>query len=945
MTFPSSAAPRAAIAVLATLACVASAQSPIIAKHVPAIVQSGQAKLISSLDVKTKLRLDLNMPLRNQAELNVLLADLYNPQSPNFHHWLTPAQFNLSFGPSQNDVQKLADWAKSKGFTITYQAGNGRIVTVEGSVASINSAFHVTEKTYHDAVLDRDFHAPDQAPTTDLPFALLSVDNLENSNPPHNYLMKDPSAGVPDLLRAPTAGVLSAKGSAAHPNVSGSGPDSMYLPSDMRAAYYGSGNLTGAGQNVDIFSFDGYLTSDIGVYAANTGVTNTVPVSNVLVSGYSGGCFSSTNGTSGTCDDGEQILDIEQVEGMAPGLNNIYFYEGTSANPILNQMVMDDDAAVITSSWGGGGFGTASDTYFMQMATQGQSYLSATGDDGAFNKNTEGAPSLDPYITQVGGTELTTSGPGGTWTGEVGWDDSGGGYWITGIGTSSKYTIPTWQTAAVNSTNKASATYRNVPDMAAEANFDNPTAINGVFSPGYGGTSFATPRVAGYMALANQQAVENGAPTLGFLNPALYSAGANASYTSLYHDITSGTNPAAEGTTVYSAVTGYDLVTGWGSPNGPGLLNFLAGQAVPDYTVVPTPVSVLRPASGTTTVTSTINLTPINGFSGTTNVGIGNLPAGVTAVATSGTPSSPPTVTFTVSSSVVAATTYNIEIAVGNSVVSHLSQIPLTILKRANSDFTISATAASINTGSTGSSTITVTPGSGLANGVSLVVTGVPPGITATLSTATTPAASTANVTLTLAVTGYATPNTYELTVTGTSGGGIIHTAVIPVTVTLPTNLLSNGGFESGAASPWTFTTQSGTAPIELLTTSSGIPPHTGNYFALLEGGAAAGTDVMTQQITIPSGSIATYGAWYWVLTEETVTTATDVMSFQLIDSSGTTHTLGSVSNLNQNGYWAYTSFDVSPYIGQTVTIQISANQAGTAYTDFLLDDVSVSVQ
>ncbi len=114
--------------------------------------------------------------------------------------------------------------------------------------------------------------------------------------------------------------------------------------------------------------------------------------------------------------------------------------------------------------------------------------------------------------------------------------------------------------------------------MAAEANFDNPTVINGSFVTGFGGTSFAAPRWAGFLALVNQQSVANGRDTAGFINPALYNLGVSSSRSSAFHDITSGSNPPTAGDgSGFSAVPGYDLVTGWGSPSGAGLINLLAG--------------------------------------------------------------------------------------------------------------------------------------------------------------------------------------------------------------------------------------------------------------------------------------------------------------------------------------------------------------------------------
>ena len=126
----------------------------------------------------------------------------------------------------------------------------------------------------------------------------------------------------------------------------------------------------------------------------------------------------------------------------------------------------------------------------------------------------------------------------------------------------------------INSSNKGSTTLRNGPDVSANANFtfyicaDQTTCT----ANEYGGTSFAAPMWAGYIALANQQLAANGEPTIGFINPTIYAQNVDApAIDTDFHDITSGTSGS------YSAVTGYDLVTGWGSPNGAGLINALTG--------------------------------------------------------------------------------------------------------------------------------------------------------------------------------------------------------------------------------------------------------------------------------------------------------------------------------------------------------------------------------
>ena len=127
-------------------------------------------------------------------------------------------------------------------------------------------------------------------------------------------------------------------------------------------------------------------------------------------------------------------------------------------------------------------------------------------------------------------------------------------------------------------TNQGSPTMRNSPDVSLVANNINVVWGNTLLGSSTDwtvtGTSLATPLWAGFIALVNQQAVSNGKSTLGFINPAIYALGKGSSYNSVFHDITSGSNNNGKGQS-YNAVVGYDLVTGWGSPNGQNLINAL----------------------------------------------------------------------------------------------------------------------------------------------------------------------------------------------------------------------------------------------------------------------------------------------------------------------------------------------------------------------------------
>src|SRR6202034_2346019 len=135
-------------------------------------------------------------------------------------------------------------------------------------------------------------------------------------------------------------------------------------------------------------------------------------------------------------------------------------------------------------------------------------------------------PADDVYITSVGGTDLSNGSAAGPWASETGWVDSGGGI------SPNNFAIPPWQPTAASSCSSCSKTYRNGPDVSANANFtfyvcaDQTTCT----ANEYGGTSFAAPMWAGYLALATQQAVANGNHSVGFINPSLYSIGLSSNY-------------------------------------------------------------------------------------------------------------------------------------------------------------------------------------------------------------------------------------------------------------------------------------------------------------------------------------------------------------------------------------------------------------------------------
>lgn len=552
-----------AVVALAFFPSVAAAQQTrTLRGHVPAAVSRLHLHSIGDLPTNTALNLTISLPVQNEDALNALLQQVYDPSSTNYHHYLNPEQFNRQFGPSASDYQKAVNFAKTAGLTVACSYSNHMILDVNGKASDIEKAFKVKFRKYHHPTENRDFYAPDSEPSVSAGLPISHISGMDN------YLIPQP------LLKQR----LLIKSANSKPGF-GSGPGGTYMGNDFRTAYVPGVALDGTGQSVALFELDGYFTADIISYEAQAGLPN-LTITNVAVDG--GVSFPSFGGS------GEVSLDIEMVISMATNLSQVIVYEapnGFQNSPVdlLNRIATDNSAKQISSSWGIGD-DPAFDVFYKQMALQGQSFFQASGDDGAYFSNSEFIDQYadDTNITLVGGTTLSTAGPGGAWSSETVWNwlvegigdaGSGGGTNFNGI------PIPSWQQGVNMSTNMGSTTLRNVPDVALTADNIFVIFFNGV-EGGFGGTSCAAPLWAAYTALVNQQATNQNLPPVGFLNPAIYTIGQSAIYTNCFHDITTGNNTNLIIGDKYFAVPGYDLCTGWGTPNGSNLINALLSTPV-----------------------------------------------------------------------------------------------------------------------------------------------------------------------------------------------------------------------------------------------------------------------------------------------------------------------------------------------------------------------------
>lgn len=511
---------------------------------VPHLAFHGHAEHAHQLD------LVVGLSLRNEPDLDVLLAAQQDLSSPWFHRWLSLDEFSAQFAPTEQAYTAVIRWLRSHGLTVTQTWPNRLIVNVTGSIAQVEAAFGVTINHYrHQGAI---VHANAQDPQIPVHLAsfISSIQGLEEL-----------SQLTPRLHAVPHATHAGPNGLAPRLQL---GSTTLFGPKDLHAAYnftplFNAGS-TGLGQKVAIATAYTFQLSDINSFEQISGIPQS-PRSRFQ-------WYFPTGRTQQLGD--ETTLDVEWASAMAPktliqgviGKNAQLSTFTTVYNFIVTQLA---STHAVSTSWGlcetqmPSAVVTSDANIFKQGAAQGQSWFAASGDAGADDCRNGGTtpevdfPASSPYITGVGGTNLTTPFDStGTATGygsETAWSGSGGGQSLL-------FSKPAYQAGTTPPDG-----VRDVPDVSLEAGPSpgNLLVLNGALYRAYG-TSVAAPQWAGLLAIINQ--IKGGAG-LGNANPRLYSLGVAGNG---FHDVTSGTN--TNGSTVgFSATVGYDQVTGWGAYN------------------------------------------------------------------------------------------------------------------------------------------------------------------------------------------------------------------------------------------------------------------------------------------------------------------------------------------------------------------------------------------
>jgi hypothetical protein len=562
--------------------------------------QPVDASLLGNADDDRAVSVSVALKPRHQAALDAMVKAVGDPDSPLYRHYLTAKEYNARFAPSKEDVRRVTDFLAAHDLSVVRVSGNRQVVTAEGTVSSSEEAFGTQVANYRSESGER-FYAPKREPQvpSKLSDVVRTVVGLSDREAVHR-------AAAP---AGPT------------------GPGGGYTPAQLRHAYGMedlSASYDGSGETVGLIEFDTFKQSDIDTWTNRFDQPRVVP----QVVKVDGGVSRPGGGQL------EVTLDIDAVAAMAPRAEQIVYSAPNTNQAWVDEMARiasDDDITILSGSWllgekcGSDPIAASHDSY-QQMALQGVTLVSASGDWGATGCGYSGDnstlqvdyPASDPLFTGVGGTTLTTSDSAGTYDAETCWNTGSTGSTRSGGGYSQIFDRPDYQ--------RGTNAHRSVPDVALLADY-NAGALsvntNGNWQS-VGGTSLSSPLWAGYVALLNQKATGNGDARLGQLNPAVYDLGRSADYGSLFHDTTRGDN----GT--YEAGTGYDLCTGWGSMKGDALGEALLGgtQAPPEDFGLS-----LSPASGTVQpggeATTTVHTTAGENPTGDITLSAGDLPDGV----------------------------------------------------------------------------------------------------------------------------------------------------------------------------------------------------------------------------------------------------------------------------------------------------------------------------
>jgi subtilase family serine protease len=711
----------------------------------------------------TSMGLVFSRSAAQEADLQTLIAAQQNPASPQYHAWLTPDQFAVRFGMSDADIAKTKEWLEQQGFTVQAVSRSKNRITFSGTAAQAEAAFDVQLHNYQTDGTTHFAPAGDISLPAELAPVVQSITHLSNFRP-HSHMRVQSGS----LVSRPN---FTSSQSGSH-YLTPADIETIY---DIKAAQ--SAGYNGSGQSIAIMGQSAVVLSDIENFQSAAGLTKKDPTMVLVPGTGASTVYTGDESESdldleysGAIAPGATIYFVYAGNGTNASVNDAIVYAvDNDIAPIISTSYGGCETEYSPSEY------ATENGVFAQAAAQGQTVIAAAGDDGStdcygvsgLTTAQQEAVSVDfpassQYVTAMGGTEFSAANVASGssyWAAANGsdvlssaesyipeqvWNDSSSSIGISAGGGGASVlntTRPSWQTGVPGI---SSGSTRLVPDIALDSSPNNAgylycssdftgTGITGSCANGFrdssnsnltvaGGTSFAVPIFAGMVAMINQA---TGQTAQGVVNPTLYALASNSgTYASAFHDITTGNNSctagssycsaAATNTSIYAATTGYDEASGLGSIDFNNLLNAWKTAAVAGSS------SLLA----TTTTVSAASTTPASGAADVISISVAPsvapstpTPTGTVTILVDGTPVSPaPTLlsgTASYSFSSTTAGQHVIRVTYSGDGVYAPSTNTVTI--NIGPSFTLTANPSTITvaSGSSGTSTITVTPVNG----------------------------------------------------------------------------------------------------------------------------------------------------------------------------------------------------------------------------------------
>ncbi len=766
-------------------------------------------------------------PEQEQA-LAELIEQLHNPDSPNFHQWLTAQEFGEQFGPAQEDLQTITAWLESRGFTVHVVYPSGMLIDFSGAAGQVRQAFHVP------------------------------IHHLEVNGVKHIANMGDPQ--IPAALAGAVAGIVSLhdfrprpmyKPRAEYTFTSGGSTTQAVVPADLATIYnlnpLLSAGISGQGQTVVVIEDTNvFTTADWNTFRSTFGLSSFTSGSFTQVHPAPPSGSNNCSNPGVNSDDIEAILDAEWASAAAPSATielascaNTSSFGGLIA--FQNLINGSSPPAIISISYGecealnGASANAAYNSAYQQAVTEGVSVFVSSGDEGAAScdagasKATHGigvsAFASTPYNVAVGGTD----------------------YGDTFAGTNSTY----W-----NSSN--TATFGSAMSYIPEIPWNDSCAsvLLATFASGsgttYGSSGFCNS-TTGQQSLTTASGsggpsgCATGTPSTGGVVGGTCAGYAKPSWQSLFGNPGDGVRDLPD-VSLFAAngVWGHYFVfcdsdtanggtactgapSGWSGAGGTSFstpilagIQALVNQKVGARQGNPNPVyyslaATEYGASGSSSCNSTLG----NGAASACifyDVTQGDMDVNCTGSHNCYRPSGTNGVLSTSNStySPAYATTPGWDFATGIGTINAANLVNNWPNSAPNFSLSANPTSLTLTQGGPGGpSTITVNPQNGFSGSVSLSASGLPTGVTASFN----PTSTTTTSTLTLSANGTATTGTVNVTVAGTSAS-LNSSTQISLTVLAQTWSIS--GTISGAGGSGATVALTGTASANTTADASG---------------------------------------------------------------------------------------------------------------------------